>query len=66
MKEYQKEDVIITWDPKICIHSAKCVKGLPQVFKPKEAPWIQTENASKDEIVRQVNLCPSGAIAIKN
>lgn len=65
MKEYKKEDVTIVWDHTKCIHSAVCVKGLRDVFKPKESPWIQTENASKDEIVAQVMKCPSGAISIK-
>lgn len=64
-KEYKIEDVIIEWDDSKCIHSAVCVKGLPTVFKPREKPWIQTENASKEDIVNQVNKCPSKAISIK-
>ena len=64
-KEYKKEDVTILWDSTKCTHSACCVKGLPSVFKPREIPWVHTENASKDEIVRQVNACPSGALSIK-
>lgn len=64
-KEYQKEDVVIVWDSAKCTHSANCARGLPQVFKPKERPWIQQENASKDEIVAQVQRCPSGALSIK-
>ena len=64
-KEYKKEDVTILWQPDKCIHSAVCVKGLSKVFKPKESPWIQTENASKEEILNQVKACPSGALSIK-
>jgi uncharacterized Fe-S cluster protein YjdI len=64
-KEYKKEDVTILWQPDKCIHSAVCVKGLSKVFKPKESPWIQTENASKEEIVKQIKACPSGALSIK-
>lgn len=64
-KEYQKEDAIIVWDTEKCTHSAICAKGLPQVFKPRERPWIQVENASKEEIVNQVFRCPSGALSIK-
>ena len=65
-KEYKKEDITILTDISKCIHSANCVKGLPQVFKPTEKPWIQTENASKAEIVAQVAKCPSGALSIKS
>lgn len=65
LKEYKKEDVTILWDSTKCTHSACCVKGLPEVFKPKEIPWVHTENASKEEIIQQVNACPSGALSMK-
>jgi uncharacterized Fe-S cluster protein YjdI len=65
LKEYKKEDVIVIWDSSKCSHSAICVKGLPNVFKPKESPWVQTENATMEEIVKQVNACPSGALSLK-
>lgn len=64
-KEYVKEDVTILWDDSKCIHAGICARGLPSVFKPKERPWVQVEGASKDEIVKQVKACPSGALSIK-
>ncbi|MFT7546150.1 MAG: putative Fe-S cluster protein YjdI, partial [Gammaproteobacteria bacterium] len=36
-----------------------------EVFKPKERPWIQPENASKEQIIEQVKKCPSGALSIQ-
>lgn len=65
MKEYKKEDVTILWDTEKCTHSGICARGLSRVFKPKERPWIQTENGSKEEIVEQVLRCPSGALSLK-
>lgn len=65
MKEYKKDDVTILWQPEKCIHSGICARGLRNVFKPKEKPWVQTENATKEEIVAQVNACPSKALSIK-
>jgi len=65
IKEYKKEDLTIVWDDSKCIHSAICVKGLPTVFKPREKPWIQTENESKERIAEQVRKCPSGALMVK-
>lgn len=62
MKEYKKEDLTVVWDAEKCIHSAICAKGLPSVFKPKDRPWIQTENASKEDIMNIVSKCPSGAL----
>ena len=64
MKTYPKENIKIGWEPEKCTHSANCVRGLSKVFKPKEKPWIQQENATKQEIVAQVAKCPSGALSI--
>lgn len=64
MKTYPKEDIKINWESEKCIHAANCAKGLPKVFKPRDKPWIQTENATKQEIIDQVAKCPSGALSI--
>ena len=64
IKTYTKDDLKVVWDHSKCIHSAKCAKGLPTVFKPKEKPWIQTESESKERIREQVLQCPSGALSI--
>mgnify|MGYP001828131488 CR=1 FL=1 len=61
--EYTNDEVTIIWKPETCIHSAKCVHGLPEVFKPKEKRWIQMENATTDAIVNAVKACPSGALS---
>ena len=60
--EYTNDEVTVVWKPKTCIHSAKCVHGLPEVFKPNEKRWIQMENATSDAIVDAVKRCPSGAL----
>lgn len=64
-KEYQKEEITIVWDNTKCTHSAVCAKGLPNVFKPREKPWVQVDNDTKERIVEQVMQCPSGALSIK-
>lgn len=66
MKKYDKEDIEITWNSEICVHAGLCARQLPEVFKPKEKPWIQTANASKERIVEQVAKCPSRALSIQN
>lgn len=64
-KEYSNGEVTIVWQPKKCIHSANCVKGLPKVFDPKKQPWINLEGITTEEIVEQVFKCPSGALSVK-
>ena|SRR5580765_5338947 len=56
-------EVTIVWQPELCIHSGRCVRGLPEVFKPKEKPWIMTEGSTTEKIVAQVKRCPSGALS---
>ncbi|MEQ9266861.1 MAG: (4Fe-4S)-binding protein [Balneolaceae bacterium] len=64
MKKYPKEDINIVFDLSKCTHSGFCARGLSEVFKPKERPWVQVENATKEEIINQVSKCPSGALTI--
>lgn len=66
IKEYSKDDVTVVWQPKKCIHSANCWRGLPKAFNPKEKPWITLDNVTSEEIMEQVMKCPSGALSIKS
>lgn len=62
-KEYTNNEVTIVWEPDKCIHSGICVRGLPNVFRPKVRPWLRIEGASTEELVNQVKQCPSGALS---
>ncbi len=64
-KKYSNGEVTIIWKAHLCTHSGNCVKGLPQVFRPKESPWIKIDNASSDDLIAQVKKCPSGALSIE-
>lgn len=65
MKKYQKEDINIVWKSEKCIHAGFCARQLSEVFKPKDRPWIQPDNANKERIIEQVKKCPSGALTIE-
>lgn len=65
IREYSNGEVTIVWNSGLCIHSEKCVTGLPSVFNINASPWIDPTNANSDEIVEQVSKCPSGALMIK-
>lgn len=64
-KEYNNGEITIVWKPEKCMHAGICVKTLPQVYNPKEKPWIKIQNATSKELVDQVSKCPSGALSIK-
>ncbi|MBC8172335.1 MAG: (4Fe-4S)-binding protein [Chitinophagales bacterium] len=60
---YTNGEITVVWQPKLCIHSGNCVRGLPMVFNYRLRPWITMGGANTEEIVRQVNKCPSGALS---
>lgn len=64
-KAYQKGDFTVIWKPKKCIHSGECVRRLPKVYKPKEKRWVQTEHATQEQLIDQINHCPSGALSYR-
>ena len=61
-KEYTNEEVTIVWQSGKCIHSANCVRNNPDVFQPKEKPWIKPEGSTTEKIIDTVKKCPSGAL----
>lgn len=62
-KKYSTAELSVIWKPVLCTHCGNCVYGLPNVFNPKVRPWIQPQNSTTQEVIRQVNLCPSGALS---
>lgn len=62
-KEYTNGEITIVWQPRMCIHSGICAKGLPEVFKPKDKPWVTVTAATTAQLRDQVNKCPSGALS---
>ena len=63
--KYPKGEITVVWQPDLCIHSAICFKGLRSVFDPSRKPWIDTSQAETQQIIDQVNKCPSGALSIR-
>lgn len=62
-KRYPKnENFTVLWTASRCIHSGICVKLLPEVYHPKEKPWVHPENAAIEELKAQINNCPSRAL----
>ena len=62
-KQYKNKEITIHWDQSKCIHAGVCVRSLPNVYNPKERPWIKIENASSEELKAQIDKCPSGALS---
>ncbi len=64
--EWCNGEITIEWKPSKCIYVAKCVKALPNDYKPMEKQWIAIENATTDKLKSQINECPSGSLSYFN
>lgn len=62
-KEYSNDEITIVWNQDICIHAAECMRMLPHVYNPRDRPWIKIENATTEELKKQISKCPSGALS---
>ena len=62
-KKYTNGEITVIWKPDLCMHSGVCVKNSPEVFRPKEKPWVKIDAESSDKIMRTVEKCPSGALS---
>ena len=63
--EYPQKDLTIIWQPEKCIHAGVCVKMLPKVYNPRARPWINPDAAEAEQLIQQINACPSGALSYR-
>jgi uncharacterized Fe-S cluster protein YjdI len=62
LQVYETDQIRVTFDPKVCIHSGACLKRLPAVFDISRRDWIDPSKASSQEVMHAVAKCPSGAL----
>jgi putative redox protein len=63
--KYPNDEISVVWKPEFCRHSGRCVTQLPSVFNLQAHPWINMKGASTEDIIAQVNKCPTGALSIQ-
>jgi uncharacterized Fe-S cluster protein YjdI/CDGSH-type Zn-finger protein len=61
-REYRTDQIAVQWEPEYCIHTANCIRSLPNVFNPRDRPWVHVDQASADAIAEAVLRCPTGAL----
>jgi uncharacterized Fe-S cluster protein YjdI len=64
LQTYKAPGVTVTFDPNLCTHSGRCVRGLPAVFNVSWSRWVRPEAATADDVAAQVSKCPSGALQV--
>ena len=63
--EYSTNEITVIWKPNLCMHSGICAKTLPKVYNPSVRKWIKPENATTEELIAQINKCPSKALSYR-
>jgi len=63
--EYESDAIIVTYDPKRCLHAEECIHGLPGVFEKDRRPWIDPTQGQADAIAAVVTRCPAGALSFE-
>lgn len=62
LQVYETDQVRVTFDPQVCIHSGTCLRTLPAVFDISRRRWIDPKQATPDQVLAAVAKCPSGAL----
>ena len=61
-RTYETDDIDVHWDSTRCIHTARCIQSLPQVFDVSRRPWIDVTAADADALAAAIERCPTGAL----
>lgn len=64
-KKYKGKELDVYFKLETCNHSGICVRENGDVFDTDERPWIMVDRASKEEVIRVIKDCPSGALKYK-
>lgn len=62
LQVYETDQIRVTFDPKVCIHSGACLRTLPAVFDVSRRKWIDPTQADAQSVMAAVAKCPSGAL----
>lgn len=66
IQKYEGKNIVVYFEGARCIHAARCVSGLPNVFKANvPGPWIEPDAADVDELAVLIKTCPSGALSFE-
>ncbi len=61
-RTYRTDQIAVYWEPALCIHTARCLRTLPEVFDVNRRPWVLVDAAPADAVAAAVRRCPTGAL----
>lgn len=60
--DYAGAHIVVHFNRLQCSAAEECARGLPEVFRHGEKPWIQPDRADPEKLVEVIRRCPSGAL----
>lgn len=63
-REYAGDQVTLLDNRSACAHVGFCTEFAPKVFSQERKPWIDPGASPPSHVMRTVELCPSGALAL--
>ena len=61
-RTYEDQQIRVSWDSSLCIHSARCIKVGEGAFEPSRRPWVDLSLAGTETVVAAIEACPTGAL----
>jgi uncharacterized Fe-S cluster protein YjdI len=62
LQVYATPELVVTFDPNLCMHSGVCLRGAPAVFDVRRSDWVRPGAAPPVEVAEVIGRCPSGAL----
>jgi len=63
-RQYAGDKLTVLDNRSVCAHTGFCTEFAPRVFAQGRKPWISPDASSPSHVMRTVELCPSGALAL--
>ena len=64
-REYAADGITVIWNATLCIHTGRCLRGLPEVFDTERRPWVDPAAAAPEAVARVIERCPTGALTYR-
>ena len=61
--DYVGKTITIHDNRGLCAHAGVCTAGLPSVWRMGVEPWIDSDGADVEAVVKTIEACPSGALS---
>ena len=59
---YNNGEIVVSFDPCLCIHSGKCKEKVSKIFRTSKLPWVNKDGSKTHRMIKHISKCPSKAL----